>query len=281
METEMPQKELPTTSKTFLGEFNKLRDKIAAKENFAFSRFSDGELFMLKGERLVLTDNQFITGERRGGGVYTEEEHKDFDPVRDIFYRNKLIEALQYRKHNYYKGLTGVADEDIAGKDSFKYQLDLCGQGDEEHLTFSNVFINNNYPKFLQEIVPLLKERPVVMVVNEKANLSSLNLDIVKDFRVGSNCIINNYNLVDEIKEWIKKNEISDTLFLFSASTLSNFIIYECFKEYDTNTYIDIGSSLSPWLGLTGWMYSRAYLQHWILKMPGKNKYGTQEDIWI
>jgi hypothetical protein len=48
--------------------------------------------------------------------------------------------------------------------------------------------------------------------------------------------------------------------------------------EHPKNTYIDIGSSLNPWMGLEGWMYSRAYLQHWVL---GKlNKYGVQEDTW-
>ena len=267
------------SQKTFSKEFDKFLDLLRSGDNFAFSRFSDGELFILKGERLVLSDNQFITGDRTGQGRYTEEEHKDFDPDRDGFYRDKLIEALQYRKTNYYKGLTGVADEDIAGRNSFQYQLDLYGSGDDEHLTFSNVFINNNYPKFLQKVIPLLKDRPIVMVVNKKADLSALGFNIIKDFRIGSNCIINDYSLVDEIKEWIKENEVRDTLFLFSASTLSNFIIHECFKEHENNTYIDIGSSLSPWLGLEGWKYTRAYLQHWVLGMP--NKYGTQVDTWI
>jgi len=272
----MPQEKL---LKTFSEEFNKFKDKLSSRENFAFSRFSDGELFMLKGEKLVLEGDHYITGDKKGPGIYTEEEHKRFDPEKDKFYQDKLVEALQYRKNNYYKGLTGIVDEDIAGVGAFQFQLDLCGEGDEEHLSFSNVFINNNYPRFISEIMPIIQEREVVFIVNESATLESLNLNIIKDFRVGSNCIINNYGLVEELKEWIGDNDVTDTVFLFSASTLSNYIIHECFKEYENNTYIDIGSSLNPWMGLEGWKYSRAYLQYHILGMP--NKYGTQEDKWI
>ena len=277
---EMPQEKSQNTSaKTFSGEFDKLLLKVTNNENFAFSRFSDGEVFILKGEKLVLANDHFITGDRQGQGIYTQEEHKSFDPEKDGFFKDKLIEALQHRQHNYFKGLTGVADEDIAGKDAFQFQLDLCGDGDDEHLTFSNVLINNNYPRFMQEMLPLLFDKEVVFIANESCDLSEFPIKLVKHFTVGSNCIINDYHLVEEIKNWIKSNHIENAVFLFSASTLSNYIIHECFKEFPNNTYIDIGSALNPWMGLEGWKYSRAYLQHWILKLP--NKYGTQEDSWI
>jgi len=265
--------------KTFSGEFNRLLQKLKDNENFAFLRFSDGELFMLRGDRLVLAENSYTTGNITGSGYYPKEEQKDFDPERDSFYRDRLIEALQHRQKNYFKGLTGVVDEDIAGKGAFEYQLDLHGGGDDEHLTFANVLINANYGRFLEEMMPFIAKKPVVMVCNEAASLSGFTLPIVKDFRVGSNCIINDYSLIEEIKEWIRDNNIKDHIFLCSASTLSNFIIHNCFEEFPNNTFIDIGSALSPWMGLKGWMYSRAYLQHWILGQH--NKYGTQEDIWI
>ena len=275
----MQQGKSQNMSKSFSGEFDKFASLLRDGENFAFSRFSDGELFMLKGERLVLAENNYITGELQGHGVYPKEEQKDFDPERDKFYQEKLVEALQYRKKNYYKGLTGLADEDIAGKGSFQFQLDLCGEGDEEHLSYSNVFINNNYPKFVEQIIPVLSQKEIVFIANEAVTLDKLPFNIIKHFKVGSNCIINDYNLVEDIKVWIKENNIKNKVFLFSASTLSNYIIHECFKECDENTYIDIGTCLSPWMGLDGWKYTRAYLQHHILRMP--NKYGTQVDTWI
>ena len=48
-------------------------------------------------------------------------------------------------------------------------------------------FINNNYPRFLQEIVPCFNERDIIFVVNEAANLENLPFTIKKDFRIGSN----------------------------------------------------------------------------------------------
>lgn len=264
--------------KTFKQEFDRLLKKLKDKENFAFSRFSDGELFILKGQRLVLSQNEFITGDRKGSGFYTKEEQKDFDPIRDKFYKDKLVECLTFRKKNYFKGLTGKVDEDIAGVDSFKFQLNLYGSGDDDHLTYANVFINANYKRFIEEVIPEIQKRPVVLICNEAADLTGINLNIVKDFRVGSNCIINDYHLVDEINEWISENKIENHIFLFSASTLSNFIIYECFKNHEKNTYLDIGSCLNPWMNLEGWKHTRGYLQHWILGIP--NKYGLQEDVW-
>ena len=39
--------------KDFKEDFNILRDKLKAGEHFAFSRFSDGEVFVLENKRLV------------------------------------------------------------------------------------------------------------------------------------------------------------------------------------------------------------------------------------
>ena len=234
---------------------------------------------MLRGDKLVLSENSYITGTRTGAGYYPKEEQKEFNPEKDAFYRDALISSLKHRQPNYFKGLTGVVDEDIAGEGSFQYQLDMHGEGDDEHLTFANVFINANYKRFITEIMPLISSRPVVMICNEAASLENLSFPIAKDFRVGTNCIINDYPLIKEIKEWIQTNNIRDHIFLCSASTLSNYIIHECFRDYPENTYLDIGSTLNPWMGLEGWKHSRAYLQHWLL--GHHNKYGIQEDKWI
>ena len=53
-------------SKDFSQEFDKFLGKLQRKENFAFARFSDGELFILKNQKVVLAENYFITGDRLG-----------------------------------------------------------------------------------------------------------------------------------------------------------------------------------------------------------------------
>ena len=264
--------------KDYKEEFSKFLEMLNRGENFGLSRFSDGEIFILKNQKLVLERDRFVTGERSGIGRYTEEEEKSYDPTSHEHISHRLKDCLSSRKKNYFKGLSCNEDTDICLEDDvLKYQI-LLSPDDEEHLTFSNVFINANYPRFINEFLPVLKSKQIVFVANESADLTKLGLNIIKDFRIGSNCFVTNYDLPSEINEWIEGNDTRGVVFLISASTLSNFIVKDCFFKHPENTYIDIGSSLNPWMGLEGWQYSRAYLQHWILGNP--NKYGTQEDSW-
>jgi hypothetical protein len=260
--------------KTFDGELNKILEKLKNKENFAFARFSDGELHMLQNMYFKITDDHFIEGDKKGMCKYTAEEHKEFDPAKHAFYRDKLEESFKFRADNYFKGI--CARKDVGEKD-FRWQLDLNG-GHEDDLTFSNVFINANYKRFIEEAMPEIKKRPVVMICNEAAELSGFSFPIVKEFRVGSNCVVNDYDIIEEIKGWISAEGIHDHIFLCSAASLSNFIIHQCYEEFPDNTYLDIGSALNPWMGLEGWMYSRGYLQHWVL--GHRNRYGEQVDVW-
>ena len=263
--------------KDYKQEFDKFLDMLKEGTPFGYSRFSDGEIFILKNERLILSDHEFVTGDRSGVGRYTEEEQKDFNPEDHSYISDRLRGCLEAEKENYFKGLSCNEDTDICLEDDvLQYQLSMAK--DLDNLTFATVFINANYPRFIQEMYPELKKKKVVMVVNESANIDDLNLNIIKDFRIQNNCFINNYDLPQEINNWISENDVSDTVFLISASTLTNFIVKDCFFENPQNTYIDIGSSLNPWMGLEGWMHSRAYLQHWILGQH--NKYGIQEDTW-
>ena len=81
------------------------------------------------------------------------------------------------------------------------------------------------------------------------------------------------------VRKWAcKANDIKDHTFLFSAASLSNLLIYDLYKEFDNNQYIDIGSALSPLLGLKGWRGTRVYLRcYW---EGERNPIITQEDSW-
>ena len=76
--------------KDFKFAFDKLVKKISNKDNFAFTRFSDGELFILQNKTVVLADNHYITGDVTGPNRYTKEEHKEFYPEQHQIYQQKL-----------------------------------------------------------------------------------------------------------------------------------------------------------------------------------------------
>ena len=73
--------------KDFTKAFDVLLNKIKNKENFAFSRFSDGELFIMQNKNLILADNYYVTGDIKGPNRYTKEEHKEYIPEREQAYR--------------------------------------------------------------------------------------------------------------------------------------------------------------------------------------------------
>lgn len=250
--------------KTFQSHFDLLKNKLLNCENFAFLRFSDGELFVLQNKRLELNENYYVIGNQLSIGHYNEEEQKKFLPEANQKERSLLIDSLQYKDKNYFKGICTRPDVDY---ETFKWQIDLAG-GDDEHLTWSNLFINGNYERYINEILPIFKTKKVIIVVNKSANINKLNFEIVKDFRVGQNCFINDLHIIDELIKFIEENDISDHLFLISAASLSNLIIHKLYSSFPKNTYFDIGSTLNPIMEMEGWKGSRVYLREYWMNEP-------------
>jgi hypothetical protein len=243
--------------KTFTSHFDLIKSNLENNKHFAFIRFSDGELFILQNKRLELNENHFIIGDQVGGGWYNKEEQKQFLPDKHQFFREKLIESLKYNEPNFYRGICTQPDCD---NETFKWMVDLAG-GDSETLTWAALMINGNYERYLKEIVPIFSSKDIILIVNEGANINNLPFKVKKDFRVGTNCLINNYDLIDEIEKYVIDNDIKDHLFLVSAATLSNLIIHRLHKLSKDNSYLEIGSSLNPIMDMVGWKGSRAYLR--------------------
>ena len=97
------------------------------------------------------------------------------------------------------------------------------------------------------------------MTCHHDADLEKLEF-VIKDFRIGYNAIINDYSKIQDIKNWIDQENITGKLFLFSASTFSNLAIYELFKHNPHNTYLDIGTCLTPFMNMPT---ERSYLQEY------------------
>jgi hypothetical protein len=269
--------------KIFSQEFDKLLKLVSSNEPFCFTRFSDGEVTILRNKTVVLGDGYFIQGDLHGDqrnivhpNSYNKEEQKEFYPEKHFFFHKRLVEAFKYKKHNYFKGIP--PQNALDGDRSWRFCIDLYGPDDHDHLSFSNVMINDNYKRFIYEMVPTFCNKKIVLVSNENSKIDNLPFKVIKHYKIGSNCMVNNYYLIDEIKDWINENKIENTLFLFSASTLSNLLGYELYKSFDQNQYLDIGSSLGPLLGLQGWRATRTYLN--IFWSNPSNPSPQEVDIW-
>ncbi len=78
--------------KIYKEEFNKLLSLIRLGTPFSFSRFSDGEVTILRNKKLVLGDGFFIQGDLHGEhpyvvphNTYTDDERKNLDHIKDEF----------------------------------------------------------------------------------------------------------------------------------------------------------------------------------------------------
>ncbi len=232
-------------NKNFREHFSIFTDKIRKKENFAFARYSDGELYILQDKELKLDKGLIQIGEQKQMGVYEPADFKHYDPKQHSEFRDKLITAYKHRQSGYYKGITCSC---CCGKKDFDWQVELH-DGDDESLTWSNLWVNANYPLFIQYTLPLFYNRECVFVGHKDANITKFPF-FVKDFRVGYNAFINDYDKIDEIRKWIKENNIKNHVFLFSASTFTNLAVYELFRDFPDNSYIDIGTCLTPMMNM-------------------------------
>lgn len=244
--------------KTFRGDLLMLKEKLLNKETFAFNRFSDGEFFILKNKELILGDGIIKMGDVIVPGPYKKEDFKHFDPSKHQFFREKLIESFRFSKKGYHKGISCKC---CLSEEDYNWQLDFMGDGKDDDLTWANLWVNSNYPLFLSEVFPCFFNYKTVIVCNENASLKRLPF-VVKDYRIGQNAMINNYDIIEKMKKWISDNNITNHLFLFSAASLSKVAIHQLYMFNDKNTYIDIGTTLNILMDLR---LDRGYLQgYWL-----------------
>jgi len=217
--------------KDFSDEFLKFKNKIYNNEPFSLVRFFDGEWFILSDKFEDLTDK--CNGEWK------------YDPSDSTYRasRQKLIDSLQYKSNNYYVGIM----TDCPCLKSYKHggqklMIDMANQR-EENLTFASVFFYSNYCRFLNEMLSHMKSYKTVLVVNHKANISSIPLNIKKVFRVGTDAWINDINIIDELENYVKYDD-EKYLFVICAGPLSNIIIHKLHQINSNNTYINFGSVL-------------------------------------
>ena len=223
-------------NKNFSDDLKIMYNALCNKEHFAFSKFADGELMILKGNSIDLTNK--CNGEfkyRRGN--FADEE-----------FRDALTNSFRHQDPNYF---IGIGCSCCIGEEDYNWMKSMSDQN-QENLTWANIFVNSNYEFYFKNFIPEYKNHKVIMVCNRKANLTHLFPNLVKDFRVGTNAWKDDYRLIYEIKNYIDKNKIEDHLFLFAAGPFGNLLAHQLFSHNNKNTYIDIGSTLDPLMGLGG-----------------------------
>jgi len=201
--------------KDFRKEAEFFRDKLTKGEHFAFARFSDGEMYILQDKYLELSDRTTLCGTQYFPKKYHKRDHKLFNPEIEEHqnFRKLLLYSFTDKQKGYYKGISCAC---CVGEENMQWQLDYLG-GDSDDITWSNLWVNANYPYFLHKVMPVICKYENILICNKEANVP----EQCTAFRVGENCIVNDHHLLEEIAEFIEKGGHKNVVFLFS-SVMSN-----------------------------------------------------------
>lgn len=229
--------------KEFKEEIGKLFLKLRDKNPFAFSKYADGEWSAINNENL--DNNEFQNNE-----------------LVPQFQRDRLIESIQFKDKDYF---IGVCCPCCNGDRSSKMR-EFSGQ-DEDHMTFANIFVNANYQFYLENFLKEFGNHEVHLVANENSIVSDLPFPIQKFYPIKYNAWVNNYDLIEKISE----QNLIGKLFLFCAGPFGNLLCHQLFKNNPNNIYLDIGSTLNPWLKSEG--FKRDYYS-------GGSQFSNRVCIW-
>jgi hypothetical protein len=86
------------------------------------------------------------------------------------------------------------------------------------------------------------------LVCNKNSDLSNLPFWVEKVYPVTTSAWKNNYGLIREIQN---QGDVGK-LFLFACGPFGNMLAHQLWDFNKNNTYLDIGSTLNPWLKSEG-----------------------------
>jgi hypothetical protein len=210
--------------KLFNEEIVKFYEMIKTDQKFAISRFGDGEMIAMRGETIS-----------SGCGEWnTNGPDQRYSIARDYLKR-----SLTFKDPGYYVGIVCPCCQGMQNFTAMKVQ---SGQEDSQ-LTYANIFVNSNYIFFLQKIVPLFSQKKIVLVANKTSQINRLPFS-GEFYPVEYNAWIENLDLIQRLKD---RND-SGCVYLFACGPLGKILTQQMWEHNKNNTYLDIGSTLHPWL---------------------------------
>jgi|LakMenEpi03Aug12_release.lakeMendotaPanAssembly.Ray.scaffolds.fasta_scaffold02596_17 hypothetical protein len=238
-------------NKDYKQDISILHEALLSGENISFSKFCDGEWAVIANQ--PINNKEFW-----------------FDPnsPEDQLKREELIKAFKYKNDRYFVGITCV---NVFGLDVHRKMTELSDQN-QDHLTWADIWVNSNYSYYLKHIVPFYKTKPVVLVCNKNAKTKNLPFSPYLIVPVENNAWKNNWNLVEEFTHFVKTQQgIKDMIFLFCCGPFGNILCHKLTEANPDNIYLDVGSTLNPFLQSAG--FERDYYM-------GNNYFSNMVGAW-
>lgn len=236
--------------KNFKNDIELFKNKLENNEHFSFSKYADGEWAVIQNH--AINNKEFW-----------------FDPSNelDAMKRQKLIESFKYKNDRYYVGISCPCCQGI---ETFR-EMKSFSEQDDSKLTWANLWVNGNYEYYTKNIIPIFSKRSIVLFCNENGRVENLPFKPNVTIRVKNNAWQYNWNTIEETKWLINTCGLRDMIFLFCCGPFGNILCHQLTEYEKQNTYLDIGSTLNPYLGSAG--FERFYYM-------GDNVFSRMECIW-
>lgn len=213
-------------TKSFRQDLHFILDKIKDKKHFAFSKYADGEFKILKNEPITNCDNW----------TFSPEKHKDEQKL--------LMDSFLYNHENYIVGISCPCCQPIADVQWMK------GKVKTNNVTWANLLVNGNYNFFKSNFFPEFDNwnGKVTLVANQIGLYKNMpfKVDSFVPIKIGSWQKPEVFDITKKLKT--QAIEQDDQLFLFSGGPLGNILAHQLHVENKNNTYLDIGSTINPWI---------------------------------
>lgn len=218
---------------------------LIAKEPFTFIRFSDGEIEILRNRYLEINNGKTSFRGREFNNNFPDFDKKIFNPDIHVRIREDLLASAAYRKEKFIKGIPTSHNDAVVDRE---FLLRLNG-GFTDEMSFSDLFLNSNYSRYREEVVPLFSHYlSVYVIANYRSNLKGV-ISSGKLIEIPDN-FFDSYEKVKEHLLTSLENIEEGALVLSSASSLSNVIGYELALTRQDITFIDVGTSINDLLSL-------------------------------
>lgn len=211
-------------------DFFKFTNMIINKENFAYARYADGEVLLMKGMEV---------------GLNTQAHQIDnwSAPNKLTKVGIELLNSLKHTEPNYYYAISSKTDN--LGDYNFLIENILAKN---ENLTFANLWINKNYKEMIKFYHNFKND--CFLICNYKAIKKNFPFNVLEIFPILDNCVNfwekNGDNFMIDLINKVKY--IKNKTFFISAGPISEIIIHNLYITNPNNQYIDVGSSIDEFV---------------------------------
>jgi hypothetical protein len=214
----------------FKSDFVRFTEKIKNGENFAYARYADGEVLLMKGNEV-------------GQNTQAFKIDNWSSPNQLTTVGNELLESLSHTESNYYYAISSVSDN----ISDYRFLTDRI-KSKKENITFANLWINSNYQQMKDFYMGLDKE--CFVICNHRANINNFPFKIKEFFPFPDNCVefweSSGSDYMTQINQKIQ--QLNNETFFISAGPISEIIIHKLYSLNPNNQYIDVGSSMDEFV---------------------------------